>query len=56
MEISLENLFVNIGALSVKKNLIYLYAHKIGKRGKARDQSKKQKKTKQQKAHTKRAS
>ena len=43
MEVSLENLLADIGALSVvTKNLIYLYAHKRGKRGKARDQSKKQ--------------
>ena len=58
MKISLENLLADIGALSVvKKNLIYLYAHKRGKRGKARDQSKKQNKTKQNnKKHTKRAS
>ena len=43
MEVSLENLLADIGALSVvTKNLISLYAHKRGKRGKARDQSKKQ--------------
>lgn len=43
MEVSLENLLADIGALSVvTKNLIYLYAHKRGKRGKASDQSKKQ--------------
>ena len=50
MKISLENLLPDIGALSVvTKNLIYLYAHKRGKRGKASDQSKKQNKTKQNK-------
>ena len=54
MKISLENLLPDIGALSVvTKNLIYLYAHKRGERGKASDQSKKQNKTKQNnKKHT----
>ena len=55
MEVSLENWFLDIGALSVKKkSLIYLFAHKRGERGEARDQSKTKNKTKQ-KVHTKRA-
>ena len=55
MEVSLENWFLDIGALSVvKKNLIYLYAHKRGKGGRREIRAKN--KTKQQKAQTKRAS
>ena len=46
MQISLENLFLNIGALSVKRNLLYISLRAQNrKRGKARDQSKKQNKT-----------
>ena len=43
------------GLKCLKKSLIYLFAHKIGVRGEARDQSKTKNQTKQ-KAHTKRAS
>ena len=55
MEVSLENWFLDIGALSVKKISYISLSAQDRERGEARDQSKTKNKTKQ-KAHTKRAS
>ena len=55
MEVRLENLFVDIGALSIKKKISYISTRtKEGKGGRREIRAKN--KTKQQKAHTKRAS